>query len=516
MFARIRNSSSRSPSSSAMRRASASMDSAVSGSARHPRDTPSVVVAWSSQNDAGGSQARATRIASRARRSASEKVPSSIRSWARPATTRARAGVAVAGTRSTDRRRAASPPSKSPAPRRKCPSRSKIRPSLVRSRRASSLPTAASRYAAALVTRPAANAASAARIPRSADAVRAAVLAARADRRARVSPAAAPDAMAASREVSSSIGASTAAARSAASSAARLTDTGSWAARWWCSATNGWSAIARATAAWWRIRTDGRRSPSMARPTSSWRSTRPCASSTTNPYSIASSRPAVRSASSTPSPRRGPLDERGGALVASSSNDSAIAASIERSSGRPAGASRRRTRRASGDRTAIRARTRSSKLEVSDTAGSSRRAASSSSATSGRPPDRSTTTTSTLADGRASSIDSMRRARSSRPSGPEAEAGRAPRGRGQRGEIVRPGIVAADRIGLVGADDRQALDPRDPGQEGDEGPGAGVGPMEVLHHEQHGSALPQPTDRSEDALQEASLAPFSDGPRRSS
>ena len=65
-----------------MRRASASIATAASGSARQPRDTPSVVVAWSSQYAAGGSHALAMRIASRASFSATENVPSSMRSWA--------------------------------------------------------------------------------------------------------------------------------------------------------------------------------------------------------------------------------------------------------------------------------------------------------------------------------------------------------------------------------------------------------------------------------------------------
>ncbi len=150
----------------------------------------------------------------------------------------------------------------------------------------------------------------------------------------------------------------------------------------------------------------------------------------------------MRSASRTPSPRRGPLEERGGPLVASSSKASAIAASDGRATAAarpgPADAGRdgtpaigHRPARARGPRT-----TRSA-IRV----GSSRRAASSSSATSGRPADRSTTTTRTLADGRSPSIDSMSRASSSRASGPSVRrAGgrgapsssrqvRAPRGR---------------------------------------------------------------------------------------
>ena len=53
-----------------------------------------------------GSQARATLIASRARRCASEKMPSSILSWASAATTVARSGLGSRGTSSTARRAA--------------------------------------------------------------------------------------------------------------------------------------------------------------------------------------------------------------------------------------------------------------------------------------------------------------------------------------------------------------------------------------------------------------------------
>ncbi len=156
----------------------------------------------------------------------------------------------------------------------------------------------------------------------------------------------------------------------------------------------------------------------MASPTSSWRSCSRSSSTVTKPCSMASSRPAVMSASSTPSPRRGADDERGGALGRSRSKAVATAARVWRSSGRPAAARSRVTRRHSGERTARRASTRSPKSAARDTVGSSRRAASSSSATSGRPPERSTTTTSTLAEGRSPSIDSMSRASSSWPSGP--------------------------------------------------------------------------------------------------
>ena len=126
-----------------------------------------------------------------------------------------------------------------------------------------------------------------------------------------------------------------------------------------------------------------------------------------------------------------------------------------RDSGRPAGASSRSTRRVSVERTAIRARTRSSNVEVSDTVGSSRRAASSSSATSGRPPDRSTTTTRTLADG-ALPLDRLDEARKVVPAQRlERQAIRLARGALERPQVDGPGVVAADRIRLVRADDRE-------------------------------------------------------------
>ena len=67
--------------------------------------TPSVIVAWTSWARATGSHARAIRMASRASRCASEKMPSTMCSWARVATTVARSGDGSRGTSSTARRR---------------------------------------------------------------------------------------------------------------------------------------------------------------------------------------------------------------------------------------------------------------------------------------------------------------------------------------------------------------------------------------------------------------------------
>ena len=140
---------------------------APSGSLPQAIATPRVVVAWMSCSCATGSQARATRMASLASRCASVKAPSSILSWARPATTVARSGVVSRGTSSTARRAACIAPSGSPAARRMCASRSCRRPTRTRSRRASRAPIAASRYAVARDARPTAKAASAARTWRS-------------------------------------------------------------------------------------------------------------------------------------------------------------------------------------------------------------------------------------------------------------------------------------------------------------------------------------------------------------
>ena len=83
----------------------------------------------------------------------------------------------------------------------------------------------------------------------------------------------------------------------------------------------------------------------------------------------ASSRPWARSASRTPSPRRGPCDDRGGPLVSSASNASAIDARSARSAaGRPGPAGAAPGAPLASGR-AIRARTRSWNDDVRDTAG---------------------------------------------------------------------------------------------------------------------------------------------------
>ena len=100
--------------------------------------TPSVIVAWTSWTRATGSHARAIRMASRASRWASEKMPSTMCSWARVATTVARSGDGSRGTSSTARRDAARAPVWSPAARRMWAMRSNSRPMRTRSDRTAS------------------------------------------------------------------------------------------------------------------------------------------------------------------------------------------------------------------------------------------------------------------------------------------------------------------------------------------------------------------------------------------
>ena len=198
----------------------------------------------------------------------------------------------------------------------------------------------------------------------------------------------------------------------------------------------------------------GRRCRRRSRPGSRWRAPR-C-------------EPAHRSASSTPSPARGPVTERGADRSVSTSNAAATAASCAASE-RPVG-ERQQAQRPGGIRASGspgRAMTSSSNEPVSDALGSSRRAASSSSATSGRPPDRSATRSSRLADARSPSMPSIRAASSSRSSGGSV---RRSGGRGPATiapEVGRPRVVAPDDVRLVRADDRQPLFARDPGQERD-------------------------------------------------
>ena len=81
----------------------------------------------------------------------------------------------------------------------------------------------------------------------------------------------------------------------------------------------------------------------------------------------------------------------------------------------------------------------------------------------------------------------------------QALGGRGPAAIAARSVVQR--VVAADDVGLVGADDRQPLVARDPGQERDERAGGGVGVVEVLEDEDDGLPLAEPAEQAEDALE---------------
>ncbi len=195
-----------------------------------------------------------------------------------------------------------------------------------------------------------------------------------------------------------------------------------WAPRQNAAAMTGVPAKAWARAARWRGRCEGSRSTTTARATSSWRTaSRSSASRRTKPCSIASSRPAERSPSSSSVPRRGSEVDRGGRPLATPASKAAAAtASSAVVMGRSAGASSRRRRRHSGERRVSRAATRSASVPVRVALRSSRRAATSSSTTSGEPPDRSATRTTIDADGRSPSMPSMSPAISRRARGPRS------------------------------------------------------------------------------------------------
>ena len=158
--------------------------------------------------------------------------------------------------------------------------------------------------------------------------------------------------------------------------------------------------------------------------------------------------------------------------------------SASRSSGRLAGASRRRTRRASGDRAAIRARTMSWNDDVSD---DGRQLATcreellrdqGSASGSFRDDDQHARRGARALD----RLDQAAPARHGRaaPATSVWLAGSA----GEPVEIVRPGMVAVDRVGLVRADDGEALRPGESREERHEGPGGCVGSVQVLDDEQ--------------------------------
>ena len=285
--------------------------------------------------------ASATRIASRASRSASENVPSSILTWASAARTVARSTVGSAGTRATARSSAATAPSLSPAARRYRPSRSWSSPSAVRSRRSSSALITVSMYAAARAGRPAAKAASAARIRSGAGSDR------RRRRRRRSPAGAAPAARAVrtdrrQREL-----------ERGRASPGRVDGLGPAGRRDRPPRGPRRSRGPRASARPRRVgmgRRGRRRGPgggggagpaggppTTARPTSSWRKSTPVSPTSMMPCSTPSASPAVRSASIGPSPRRGRLDERGGSRRSAVSSYAAATSASSDGRQRPAG-----------------------------------------------------------------------------------------------------------------------------------------------------------------------------------
>ena len=213
------------------------------------------------------------------------------------------------------------------------------------------------------------------------------------------------------------------------------------------------------------MRADGSRSASTARPTSSWRRKTPSSFSTANPCSRASSSPAARSASRTPSPWRGPLDDRGGPLVASDlerlgdggdrgprqrptgrGQQAQHAPGLGRADGHPGedqvlerGRQRDRRQLAPGGQELLgheRAATRP--FDDDDQHAGRRRL----------PLDR--------LDEAGQVVPAERR---------QGQAIRLARGALEGPQVDGPRVVAADGIGLVGADDGQALGAGDPGEE---------------------------------------------------
>ena len=231
----------------------------------------------------------------------------------------------------------------------------------------------------------------------------------------------------------------------------------------------------------------------------------PSAFSRAKPCARASSRPADRSASSTPSPWVAGVDEAA-PLVAPISRPRPRRPPFRGTAGGPAGASRRSTRRASvsgppsapaPDPRRSRSATRSAVSFCQQLLGATRVA--------DRP-------TSDDEDARrwALPLDRLdeagqRRRRAGRASC-DGWRGAPSRERRSTAHGSRP----PDGVGL-GADDGQPLEPSDAGKERDERPRACVGPVQVLDDEQGRPALPEPPHHTEDALQQARLASLRHG-----
>ena len=248
--------------------------------------------------------------------------------------------------------------------------------------------------------------------------------------------------------------------------------------------------------------------------TSSWRiASRSSGSRRTNPCSMASARPAARSPSSRSVPRlgmrRGPGREAAcDAGLEGGRRDGQLAVV----SGRSAGASSRRRRRHSGERRVSRAATRSAKVPVRVAFRSSRRAATSSSTTSGRAagPLRHQDD-----DGgrRPLALDALDEPGDlAAREGSQVHANGWPEARADDRQVLAERVLARQPIGLVREQQRDPLLAGDPGNERREGPGRGVGDVEVLERQHHRVARPR-GDRASAAAPPAPEAAGARDPR---
>ena len=74
-------------------------------------------------------------------------------------------------------------------------------------------------------------------------------------------------------------------------------------------------------------------------------------------------------------------------------------------------------------------------------------------------------------------------------------------------------MTARQGIRLVRRDDAQADRPRNPGEKGGQGPGAGIGRLEIFQGQDDWRALRDPGQDAQDRLEHPRLAPFRLGPR---
>ncbi len=92
--------------------------------------------------------------------------------------------------------------------------------------------------------------------------------------------------------------------------------------------------------------------------------------------------------------------------------------------------------------------------------------------------------------------------------GLEQQALRRARRVGHRAERFVEGMAASQLVGLVGGHDAQPPRPRDPGQEGRQRPGSGVGIVEVLEDQEDGPALAETGQEAQDRLEHPRLTPL--------